>query len=83
MGRKITHTTWRRAKLDSRKPLTFVAYEAEELTRAYAEPLAVGDLLPTMPLFLEPNGCVMVPLEATYQSAFDAMPKRWRTVLES
>jgi hypothetical protein len=26
---------------------------------------------------------LQVPLEATYQTAFAAMPRRWRTVLES
>lgn len=65
------------------KPLTLVAYECELITRAYIEPVAVGDLLPPMPLFLVPDGCVMVPLEATYQTAFAAQPRRWRSVLES
>jgi hypothetical protein len=51
-------------------------------TRAYIEPVAVGDVLPDMPLFLEENGCVKVPLEATYQTAFSVMPERWRQVLE-
>ncbi|MFO0811343.1 MAG: DUF4058 family protein [Gemmataceae bacterium] len=64
------------------EPLTVVAYECEEVTRAYIEPLAVGRELPEMPLFLEPNGCVMVPLEATYREAFAVMPRRWREVLE-
>jgi hypothetical protein len=36
-----------------------------------------------MPLFLEPNGCVPVPLESTYQTTFAAMPRRWRRVLEA
>jgi hypothetical protein len=57
-------------------------YECDLTTRAYIEPLAVGQPLPDMPLCLEPNGCVMVPLEATYQAAFAVMPRRWRTVLE-
>lgn len=64
------------------KPLTLVAYESELVTRAYVESVAVGDRLPDMPLCLEPNGCVMVPLEATYQTAFDALPRRWQTVLQ-
>src|SRR5262249_12448468 len=64
------------------QPLTLVAYECDLTTRAYIELLAVGQPLPEMPLFLEPNGCVMVPLEATYQAAFAVMPRRWRTVLE-
>jgi Protein of unknown function (DUF4058) len=68
--------------LPPEKPLTLVAYESDMLTRAYIEPLAVGDMVPDMPLFLAPNGCVMVPLEATYRAAFDVQPRRWRRVLE-
>ena len=64
------------------KPLTLAAYETALTVRAYVRPVAVGDALPEMPLFLEPNGCVQVPLEATYQTAFAAMPRRWRRVLE-
>jgi hypothetical protein len=36
-----------------------------------------------MPLYLEPGGYVLVPLEATYQAAFDAVPRRWRRVLDA
>jgi hypothetical protein len=64
------------------KPLTFVAYECDFKTRAYIEPVAVGDPLPQMPLFVEPGRYVRVPLETTYQAAFAAMPRRWRGVLE-
>jgi len=63
------------------KPLTTVAYECDVVTRAYIEPLAVGDPLPEMPLFVEPNGCVTVPLESTYETAFAKMPRRWRDEL--
>lgn len=28
-----------------------------------------------------PAGCVMVPLEATYATAFSVMPRRWQAVL--
>ncbi len=64
------------------EPLTLVAYECDLTTRAYVETFAVGRPLPDMPLFLEPNGCIMVPLEATYQAAFAEVPSRWRNVLE-
>jgi hypothetical protein len=63
------------------QPLTLVAYECDLITRAYIETVAVGQAIPDMPLFLEPNGCVMVPLEATYETAFAAMPRRWQIVL--
>lgn len=64
------------------EPLTVVSYEADIPVRAYIEPVAVGAELVDAPLFLEPHGCVMVPMEATYQSAFDVMPRRWREVLQ-
>ncbi|HUQ70608.1 MAG TPA: DUF4058 family protein [Planctomycetaceae bacterium] len=64
------------------KPLTLVAYETGLTTRAYIEPFAVGDALAEMPLYLEPDFYVLVPLETTYATAFSAMPQRWRRVLE-
>src|SRR5262245_33635506 len=69
-------------QLPPERPLTLVSYESDLITRAYLEPIAVGDVLPEMPLFLLPNGCVSVPLEATYQTAFAALPRRWQQVLE-
>jgi hypothetical protein len=48
---------------------------------AFIEPVAVGDALPEMPLFLTPQTYVPVPLEATYQSAWEGMPAYWRNVL--
>jgi Protein of unknown function (DUF4058) len=65
------------------KPLTLAAYESGLVTQAYVVPIAVGDVLPEMPLFLEPDGCVEVPLEDSYQSAWEAVPRRWKSVLES
>ena len=69
-------------RLPTDRRLTFASYESELSTRAYVEHLAVGDPLPEMPLFLEPDGCVSFPLEATYQAAFAVMPARWREVLQ-
>jgi hypothetical protein len=64
------------------KRLTLAAYEAEMGVRAFVEPVAVGDALPEMPLFLEAGGHVPVALESTYQSAWEAVPRRWRSVIE-
>jgi hypothetical protein len=64
------------------KPLTLAAYETGLTVRAYVVPVAVGDVLPDMPLFLEPGAQVPVPLEATYRSAWAAVPRRWRNVLD-
>jgi hypothetical protein len=65
------------------KPLALAAYESDLAIRAYVEPVAVGDGFPNMPLFLEPGGCVLVPLESSYQTAWDAVPSRWKRVLET
>jgi hypothetical protein len=68
--------------LPREKPLTLVSYECEQATEAYLEPIAVGDVLPNMPLFLEAKRYIMVPLENTYMTAFEAFPRRWRDVLQ-
>lgn len=64
------------------KPLTLTAYAAGPSVEAYLEPVAVGDVLPDMPLFLFQDRYVIVPLEATYQEAYRGMPAFWRDVLE-
>jgi hypothetical protein len=63
--------------------LTLAAYEAEMGVRAFVEAVAVGDTLPEMPLFIKAGGHVPVDLESTYQSAWGAVPRRWRSVIES
>jgi len=65
------------------KPLTCVAYVGGPSAEAFIEEVAVGDTLPEMPLFLTPDLYVPVPLEATYQSAWEGMPAYWREVLTS
>jgi hypothetical protein len=65
------------------KPLTLASYAAEPEITAYVEPIAVGDALVPMPLFLAPSLYVPVPLEETYAAAFEGLPRRWRSVLES
>jgi hypothetical protein len=74
--------TGRSYRLPADKPLTLVSYECDLSLRAYVVHVALGDALPDMPLFLVPDGQVPVPLEATYQTAFAAVPHRWRRVLE-
>jgi hypothetical protein len=66
------------------KPLTLAAYAAGggPAATAYVEPVAVGDALPNMPLFLNPEQYVNVPLDATYQAAYDSVPLFYRRILE-
>jgi len=64
------------------KPLTLAAYKVGPVIRAYVEPVAFGDRLPDMPIFLDPEYYVTIPLEATYQAAWLGMPRNDRKVLE-
>ncbi len=64
------------------EPLTLAAYSAGPRKRAYVEPTAVGRELIDMPLFLEDEIYVNVPLESTYRAAYGGVPRRWRAILE-
>ncbi len=63
------------------RPFTFASYETGATVRAYVFHASLGDSLPDVPLFLSRGFSVVVPLEATYQAAFDEIPARWRSVL--
>lgn len=69
-------------ELPAGEPLTLAAYSAGPVKRAWVEPTAVGRTLIDMPLFLEPEIYVNVPLEATYQAAYRGVAQRWKQVLE-
>ncbi len=68
-------------QLPEDKPLSLVSYEAGLEIEAYIEPVAVGQPLAEMPLFLRPGRHVSVPLEASYQAAFEGVPLRWQKEL--
>ncbi len=63
------------------KQLTLVSYTGKVPNTAYVEPVEVGRALPDMPLFLDPEHYIPVPLESTYQAAWRGVPWRWREVL--
>lgn len=68
-------------RFDRSKPLTCASYVGGAAAQAYVEPVAVGDRLPDLPIFLTPFHYVPVPLENTYQAAFDALPDYWQEVM--
>lgn len=61
-------------ELPADKPLTLAAYEVSTEITGYIEPVAVGDVLPDMPVFLTAGLHVPCPLEAAYQTAWDKFP---------
>ncbi|MHB1560004.1 MAG: DUF4058 family protein [Isosphaeraceae bacterium] len=67
-----------RFPLPETKPLTCVSYVGYPNLQVYLTPVAVGETLPDMPLFLSPRAYVPVALEATYQSAWESVPDFWR-----
>ncbi len=85
--RGVHGALWERLFVDPvsppEKPLTLAAYAAGPVPTAYLEPIAVGDALPDMPLFLAPEQYVNVPLESTYSAAFQGVPRYYRTILEA
>jgi hypothetical protein len=62
-------------ELPQDKPLTLAAYSAGATITGYIEPVAVGDTLPDMPIFLTPDRYVPCPLESTYQASWDVFPQ--------
>lgn len=65
-------------ELPADKALTLVSYDAGDTKKAYVEPVAVGDALPDMPLFLQPAQHILVPLEATYLETWRKCPEPYR-----
>ncbi len=70
-------------RLPDDRQLTLASYIGGAAQEAFVEPVAVGVALPDMPLFLTPGVYVQTPLEATYRSAWDAVPMIWRKTLEA
>jgi hypothetical protein len=70
------------------KRLTLAAFVAGEYVTgmeptAYVETVGVGDVLPDMPAYLDRSGHVPVPLEATYQAAWQHCPTDLRQWVET
>lgn len=63
------------------QPFTFAGYRAAYKPVAYLEYAAVGQSLPDVPLFLDGDVFVNVPLETTYATNHDALPAQLKAVL--
>jgi Protein of unknown function (DUF4058) len=67
--------------LPAHRPLTLVSYIGGPVPEAFVEPTAVGASIAEMPLFLAPETYIPLPLEATYNSAFEGVPAFLRDLL--
>ena len=59
------------------------SYKAGTELVAYVEPLALGEHLPEMALFLSSEFYISTPLESTYRTAWEASPLGLRTAVET
>lgn len=69
-------------ELPADKPLTVAAYRAAPTRIAYVEPIAVGDELPALPIFLSEDVYVPAPLEETYRASWAVFPADFKELLE-
>ena len=69
-------------ELPADKRLTLAAFVAGVPKTAYIEEVGVGDVLPDMPAYLDPDSWVPVPLEATYQATWASCPEDMRDAVE-
>ena len=65
------------------KDRILVSYETGGDRAAYVEPVAIGDTLPAMPLFLTNDLHIRVPLESTYRATWEASPEEMRQAVET
>lgn len=65
------------------KDRLLISYESSEVKTAYVEPVRVGEVMRDMPLFLAAGVHVLVPLESTYQCAWEASSEEMRLAVET
>jgi hypothetical protein len=64
------------------KPLTVASYTGGRASTAYVESVGVGDVLPSLPIFLDEDHYVPAPLEETYMQAWAVFPQMLKDVME-
>ncbi len=66
------------------KPLTVASYLGGDIPEAYVESVAVGDPLPSLPIFLSDaeTHYIPAPLETTYQETWATVPRELKELLE-
>lgn len=65
------------------EPLSFISLRVSDHVSGFVELSAVGKDVPTMPLFLNSERYVYVPLNDSYNQAWTSLPRPWQELLES
>ena len=63
------------------RPLTFVGYRSEDPPVAYLNYAAVGQPIPPIPLFLDGDLFIDLPLEETYMAGYTRLPAELKAIL--
>ena len=63
--------------------MTVVAYRAVPTKTAFVEPVAVGDQLPALPIYLTEADYIPAPLEETYRASWAVFPADFKDLLVS
>ena len=69
--------------LDPTRPLTAAAYVGGGDVKAFVTHFAVGQPVPTMPLFLTRENFVSLPLEPAYSAAWEDVPPQYQAMLQA
>lgn len=81
----IHDAIWEGGTVDVRRPpgrvLTCAAYRCGREPEAFVDPIAVGEPLPDMPLFLTEHVYVPAPLDRSYELAWTSVPEFYRRQL--
>jgi hypothetical protein len=67
--------------LPGEQMLTAAAYIGGPVIEGFVKHFSIGEAIPAMPLFLTKENHVNVPLEASYQAAFEDMPPQYKREL--
>jgi hypothetical protein len=65
------------------QPFALASYTGGKPAKGYVSFVALGDVLPAVPLFLTAERYVNLELEPGYAEAYSGMPEFWRTVIEA
>lgn len=79
-GAILEELTGQEFELPADKRLTTAAYQVEPELVSFVETIAVGDPLPDMPVFLNEDQYVNLPLEETYEVTWNVLPKEIRSL---
>ena len=69
-------------KITVEEPLSLISLQVSDHVSGFVEFSAVGKDVPTMPLFLNSDRYVNVPLDKSYAEAWESLPRPWQEIVD-